>query len=46
MASGGWELLRDERSPLQEFGSVEQMVPAGVVMCFLFADACSKLQCE
>lgn len=44
MAGVGWELLRGAPSPLQEFGSIEQMIPAAVVMCSLFADACFKLQ--
>lgn len=44
MAGVGWELLRGAPSPLQEFGCIEQMAPAGVVMCSLFADACFKLQ--
>lgn len=43
MAGVGWELLRGAPSPLQGFCSMEQIVPASVVMCSLFANACCKL---
>lgn len=43
MAGVGWELLRGAPSPLQEFCSMEQIVPTSVVMCSLFANACFKL---
>lgn len=43
MAGVGWELLRGSLSPLQEFCSVDQIVPATVVMCALFANVHCKL---